>query len=650
MDNAKDGALERMFPKATVELKFGIERRSFALVAEGVDNGEILYRNEWIELRGRMEGLADGSRCLLHLTNLSRKSIRITRLRFPAEGGIGPFLEGFHPSRVAFLRNGYQSWSTARSYRISEKPLRPRFGLVSLATSNMANLPSNTPGELSSEMYSVITDLSDGRSMLVGQEPPFDQFFYIVLNVDRRGGSFFELIYDFGRQMLEPGERLDLDGIVFLYGTRPQVEQSYFHGIREATGYKAPERNLRGWCSWYQYYDKITPEILYRNLEALKRRGLDFDFFQIDDGYQSAVGDWLEQKPAFKGRMRELADAIRAAGMRPGIWFAPFAASSESELFRLHPEYVLKTEYGRFLKAGYNPIWKGYYYGLDVTHPRYAEYLREVVHTIVDDWGFEYLKCDFLFSACLRGAAHHELGLSRSRILKEGMRLIRAEAGDDTVIIGCGMPLSAGVGTVDAMRVGPDTGDFWIKLAGKLLRTGAMVGARNSLRNFMVRSPMHKRLWLNDPDCVMIRDTDTGLKPAERLAQMDAIALSGGLLMYSDDFSRLSDRAFADLALIDEVSDACFQGQAIAIDVMDRELPEIYYNTAGYVGFFNFRSRSRRRFELELLRAYEPELLALVDLRSGERVLPKDGEFDLGLMLRHASRIFRIERKSLPAE
>jgi alpha-galactosidase len=222
------------------------------------------------------------------------------------------------------------------------------------------------------------------------------------------------------------------------------------------------------------------------------------------------------------------------------------------------------------------------------------------------------------------------------------MRLIRAEAGESAVIIGCGMPLSAGVGTVDAMRVGPDTGDFWIRLAGKLLRTGAMVGARNSLRNFMVRSPMHKRLWLNDPDCVMIRDTDTGLKPGERLAQMDAIALSGGILMFSDDFSTLSERALADLSLIERVSADCFAGQAIAIDVMEREMPEIYYNTSGYVGFFNFYGPSRRRFDLTKLRRYEPALERLVDVRTGESLAPGT-ELLLEGMPRRGSRLFRIE-------
>ena len=469
----------------------------------------------------------------------------------------------------------------------------------------MANLPSNTPGDLSSEMYSVITDLVDGRSMLVGQEPPFNQFFYIRLIVRRHGGgSFFELTYDFGRQMIEPGESLALDGIVFLFGSRPEVEQSYFQGIGERIRYKPPLRNHRGWSSWYQYHNKIDPDVLYRNLNAIRSRKLGFDFFLVDDGWQAAVGDWLEQSPAFKGRMREIADKVRSAGMRPGLWFAPFTAARNSELFRLHPEYLLKDEYGKLLKAGYNPTWKCFYYGLNITHPRFAEYLREIIRTIVKDWGFEYLKCDFLFSACLRGAAHHELRLSRSMVLKSGMRLIRQVAGEDVVILGCGMPLSAGIGLVDTMRVGPDTGNFWIKLSGKLLRTGAMVGTRNSLRNFMVRSPMHKRLWLNDPDCVMVRDTDTRLTPAERTTQLDAIAVSGGLLTYSDDFTALPERSFRDLALIDSVSKECFQGRAIAIDVMNGEMPEIFFNTAGYVVFFNFRAGANRHFDISALRRY----------------------------------------------
>lgn len=643
------GSLARLFPKVRIELKSGIERLSFGLEPlpdEDEDEDVIHYRNEYVELRGRRRDVDGGSHYAMKLTNVSKSSIRVTRLRLPAENGLGSFLAGTDPKRVSFLRNGYQSWSTARSYRLSDKPLRPRLKIISVVTSNMANLPSNTPGMLSSEMYSIVQDLDSGDSWLVGQLAPFDQFFYVILNVDMKGrGSFVELIYDFGRQMIEPGMSIDLDGIIFLSGSRPEVEQAYFMGIREQTGYEEPARNLKGWCSWYQYYDRITPEILYRNLEELRNRGMRFDFFQIDDGYQADVGDWLEQRLAFDGRMKELADAVRSAGMKPGLWLAPFSAAARSDLARVHPEYLLKDERGRKLKAGYNPIWGGTYYGLDVTHPRCAEYVRRVVDTMVNEWGFAYLKCDFLFSACLRGAAHHELELSRAQVLKAGMRIVREAAGEGTAIIGCGMPLSAGIGLVDAMRVGPDTGGFWIHYSSKLLRTGSMMGVRNSLRNFMVRSPMHRRLWLNDPDCLMIRDGGTKLSPAERRSQIDAIILSGGILMYSDDMSTLSPQALADIPHTERLSDECFSGRAIAIDLMQSELPEIYYNTAGYVGFFNFRGRGCvRRYGIEGLLRYEPRIAALVDVRTGESLLATS---ELALELpRHGSRLFRIERSA----
>lgn len=644
MSHRNYAKVSKIFPMAKVELKFGIERKRFSLKLSELSEDDITYSNEWIEVKSHREHHDNDTIYSLSVKNLTNRHIRITRLRFPASDGIGPFFKKLNPKNISFLRNGYQSWSTARTYRISDKPLRPRFKLMSLATSNMANLPSNIPGMLSSEMYSVMMNLESREAILVGQLPPFNQFFYIILNISTRSkNSFFELIYDFGRQLLEPGKELQLDGIIFMNGTRMEVEQTYFHKIRKKTGYSAPSSNLHGWCSWYQYYNKITPEILYKNIKAIKKIKPELDFFQIDDGYERAVGDWLVQKPVFDGKMKEIAQAVKEAGLKPGIWLAPFSAAGQSELFKMHPEYILKNESGKMIKASYNPFWKCYYYGVDVSLPHYADYLREVIDTYVNDWGFEYLKCDFLFTACLRGAVHHDLSLSRASILKSGMNIIRSVAGPETQIIGCGMPLSAGIGSVDAMRVGPDTGDYWINPTAGFVRTGCMFGVRNSMRNFMVRSPMHKRLWLNDPDCIMIRDKGTGLTPGERLAQMDAIAISGGFLLYSDDFTTLSERALRDMDLIEKVSKECYRGQAIAIDVMAREMPEIYFNTSGYLGLFNFYGRkSTRYFDLTPLKSYSRGCTTIIDLRNGERI-PISEKTTVNNMLRRGSRLFKLE-------
>ena len=611
-----------------IQLKTGILRKTVPLERQVTGRrGHLTCRNEFVELKGRWEELEEnGSTLALKLTNVSSESIRITRLTFPTENGLNAFLGEFDPNNISFMRNGYQSWSTARSYRVREKPLRPWLLLVSRASSNLANLPSNHPGILSSEMYSVIADNKQGQSFLIGQGASFRQFFYIKLNLYRAKSraSHVELQYDFGRKMVEPGESIELDLIVMMKGMTHSIVTRYFEHLKRQMKISIPAAPYRGWCSWYYYYNKITPDIILRNLEAIRRHRLDIDFIQIDDGYQRRVGDWLDLNEPFAGRMRELTDAIKDAGYQPGLWLAPFAAERNSELFRLHPEYLFRSEYGRRIVAGYAPFWKGHlYYGLDVTNPRFAEYLRKVIRTMVHDWGFTYLKCDFMFAGALREAESKDITLSRAEILRRGMQIIREGAERDVIIVGCGMPLSTGIGVVDAMRIGPDTGPYWIERPKKLLRTGAMVGVRNSVRNFMVRSYMNKNLWLNDPDCLMLRQKKTSLSPRERMTQINAIILSGGLLLYSDDFTRIPDELMAEIRTINRLNAECFQGSAIPVDMMEREMPEIYYNTSGYLGIFNHGERTATKsFMLDALpvEPLQPISYPLVDVWSGEAI------------------------------
>jgi alpha-galactosidase len=634
----------RLFPRATIELKSGATRASHPL--EPIEHDRhVGYSNEFVALHIERADRGGATHYRLKLKNLRTKSLRITRLRFPGWRGLDDLLDNYNPARISFFRNGHQSWSTSRSYRMTEKPLRPRLRLVSLVTSNLANLPSNSPGVLSSEMYTVVSDLDDDQSILVGQCEPFNQFVYILLHLhpERPHSSFFEIVYDFGRKVLAPGQEIELDGLLFLSGDSCAIVGEYFSLLSPLRRPALKERV--GWSSWYQYYDKINPALLLNNLRLLKESGLKADFFQIDDGWQEAVGDWLSERGAFKGRMAELADAIRKAGYTPGLWLAPFALSPRSRLFKEHPEYILRDSGGSPLVAGYNPVWKGLYYGLDLTHPRCREYIAEFIHKAAREWGYSYLKCDFLFAACLRGANHHDIGLSRAEILKSGMALIREAAGSDVGILGCGMPLSAGIGGVEAMRIGPDTGDFWIRPESFLLRTGAMVGLRNSLRAALTRAPMHGALWVNDPDCVLARARGTRLSAAERSAQFDVVALSGGLVTISDDLSLLSATDFKELARLIELSEICSRGRVIALDAMDRELPEQFYNSSGYIGFFNWGpARKRSSYSLSRLKKLEPGLAALVDVRSGRRYDAGEAHIELGPMPKRGSILMRIER------
>ncbi len=646
----------------SIQIKEGVLRRLVPLNRhETTHRGILRYSNELAELDGQWSNISEiGSVLKFRLTNISEDSIRIARLIFPTESGLDTFISDFDPQAVSFLRNGYQSWSTSRSYRMSEKPLRPYLQIVSLASSNLANLPSNIPGILSSDMYSCITDKRKRESFFIGQGPPFNQFFYIRLNVRRREGakSYFEIVFDFGRKLLRSQESIELDAVYMMKAETEGLLHNYFPLIGKKMGIRLPEKHIRGWCSWYYYFNRITPDDILKNVEVVRQKKLPLDMIQIDDGYQQNIGDWLTLKPEFKGKMKMTADAIREAGYIPGIWLAPFIADRKSHLVKIHPDYILRNEHGGKLLAGLNVAWPGkFYYGLDITNPRFEEYIRKVIRVIVHTWGYTFLKCDFLFGGCLRGGSHKELTLSRAEVLKRGMNIIREEAGDETLILGCGMPLSPGIGTVDLMRIGPDTGPFWIHRSMKLLRTGSMVGVRGSIRNVFVRSAMQRNLWINDPDCLMLRRSRTKLNETERMFQINAIILSGGPLLISDDLSKLAEADFEELIKIEELSTACSTGRQIIPDLMDSEIPRQCYNTAGYLGVFNpserkrtitidvfhFRSSDRDAHARDPLQS-DHHFNYLVDVWTGETFsIPTSGRLSFENLPKHSSRLFKVQ-------
>lgn len=634
----------------SVQLKFGIKRKVFPLTKKfSSDRSKLTYVNQYVELTGKWDNSpAFGSRLSLKIKNTSKELIKICRLVFPTENGLDDFLSTFKYKDISFFRNGYQSWSTTRSYRLIDKPLRPWLQIVSLTSSNMSNLPSNTPGNLSSEMYSVITNTENNESFLVGQSSPFSYLFYIRMisyMMDRKK-SHFELVFDFGRKMLGPGKSITLDPIVMGKGETINLQRAYFDYVGNKVKTRKFKQNLKGWSTWYYYFDKISPGVIYENVEAIKKYDLPIDLIQVDDGYQTFVGDWLDLKKPFEGEMKRIADFIKSHGFEAGLWIAPFIVDPKSKLAQNYPNYILRNDNGKRILDGYNPMWPGkFYYSLDITNPRVEEYIRKVIRTIVHEWGFTYLKLDFLFGASMRGGNHAEMQLSRSEVLRKGIDIIRDEAGSKVILAGCGMPISGGIGTVDIMRVGPDTAPFWRKWLGSFFQTGAMLGARNSIRNFMARSYMHKKIWLNDPDCLMLRKTKTKLTLDERRSQINAIIISGGILMTSDNFTELGEGIIDELRMIIELNEECFKGDAIPLDQMDREMPFFYYNTAGFLGVFNF---CRKKMDVTLDTGkydfFKGKPLKLTEVWTNETYTAEAGSsLIFPAMKRHSSYLFKIE-------
>jgi alpha-galactosidase len=275
--------------------------------------------------------------------------------------------------------------------------------------------------------------------------------------------------------------------------------------------------NPVGWCSWYHYFGRLGwPDVL-ENLEtaAADRTSFPFDVFQVDDGYQTDIGDWLTAKPGYPG-VDGLAGAIKKRGFRAGIWAAPFSASATSRLFDRHPDWMVAGEDGRP-----KPCYQGWgqtIYALDTTHPEVLDWLASTFGSLRRA-GFSYLKIDFLFAAAMSG--RRRKSVTPVQAYREGLLVVRRACGRDYVL-GCGAPLLPSVGLVDGMRIGEDTAPYW-----KTKPSGFQgPNAYFSLKNALMRQFMHRTFWLNDPDCLLLRDREIELSREER----ELYALTSGAL------------------------------------------------------------------------------------------------------------------------
>ena len=79
-------------------------------------------------------------------------------------------------------------------------------------------------------------------------------------------------------------------------------------------------------CTWYYYGLTVSYEDVITNLNRMKQLKLPFDVFHIDEGWEKTFGEW-EPNEKFPVPMKEVAEQIKEAGYRPGIWTSPFVTS-----------------------------------------------------------------------------------------------------------------------------------------------------------------------------------------------------------------------------------------------------------------------------------------------------------------------------------
>lgn len=442
--------------------------------------------------------------------------------------------------------NGYQSWSPTGMRHIGVDP-DPSPTTTHDAIRGVYHADPHATSVLRSELVTVI-DLDTGApSIAIGFDGALDHDG--TIRVEREDDGLLVTVEAWlGGVELAPRETRVLHAVRMEQGDDPSLLLEAWAGrIGDSQRARIAAPYRVGWCSWYQYFDEITEATLRENLA----RAVDwpFDVFQLDDGYQRAIGDWLTTGARFPSDLASIADAIRDAGLTPGIWLAPFLAHTESQTGRVHSEWFARErDHDRRLVGMTNDHWGGVVHILDTTHPEVLEHLETTAAALVDA-GFAYLKLDFTYAPSLPGRFHDASRTPAQRV-RSGYDAIRRGTGEDAFLLGCGAPLGPCVGVVDGMRIGPDVAPRWQPEPTGIGYENAAPAVVNAWRSTLARSFMHRKLWLNDPDCLMLRREQTELTaPAVRTWAL-AVGTSGGMPIISDELALLGANA---RILLDEV-------------------------------------------------------------------------------------------------
>ncbi|MBW1710133.1 MAG: alpha-galactosidase [Deltaproteobacteria bacterium] len=440
--------------------------------------------------------------------------------------------------RFQIFQHGYQSWTPTQAVPAISIQQYPRVKSFALMNHYVDSSFWGRKDGIISALFTMLRRINEPAAALFGftaQKKGYGELFLQNRQSPRLTGQL-----DYGGKRLEPGETLPGERFAIFYDEAKTVLERFTAELGCQMDARLAEKSLTGWCSWYEFYTRVTEENIFQSTSVLAEHPeLNVDVVQLDDGYQTAIGDWRSLNKKFPSGLKALTEEVHRRGYKAGIWLAPFFASSKSSLFKEHPEWFLKNEKNKPVYCGLNPSWQARLYALDLTHPEVRTWLKSTFEAFVKD-GFDYFKVDFLFAG-LRAGKRHDDSYSPVEAYRLGLSIIREAIGENGFLLGCGAPIGPSVGFVDAMRVSEDVKEIWeSRFMGWLGRGCGVPTAKGSLRNNVYRYFTHRRLWLNDPDCVLIRDKNTRLFANEVQTLITVFGLTGGMLFLSDDLTTLN--------------------------------------------------------------------------------------------------------------
>jgi hypothetical protein len=338
---------------------------------------------------------------------------------------------------------------------------------------------------------------------------------------------------------VKPGDNLQSERLVFGVGRDHHHQlETYGRLIRQIYHARVNAPAVMGWWSWTAYYYGLTEGAALTNAQWLAEhlKPLGFNFFHLDEGYQYARGEYTTPDgKLFPHGVAALEGKVRALGLTPGIWTAPFEVSERSSIYKRHPNWLVHNAGGKLIHLGWANEHHDRLYVLDTTNPGAQEFLRNTYESLVKKWGMRYIKLDFMDDSSVEGYRYrpNTTAMQAQRI---GLEIIRKAVGEDVLLDKDGSAMLTPVGFVDYGRIAQDTGHTF-------------TATKEAAPALAARYYMNRNFFVDDPDAFTV-STQTipdhkwngGKIPLtldEAKVSIALSAVSGGMLEIGDDLPTL---------------------------------------------------------------------------------------------------------------
>jgi alpha-galactosidase len=354
---------------------------------------------------------------------------------------------------------------------------------------------------------------------------------------------------------IKPGETIQFEKIVVETGSNWQdMLYAYSDQIAKVQNIQPKKINqFKGWSTWDYYGQRFNDKDIAMNIKLLKELKVDANMIQIDGGWWKLRGDYLDSRTDIAGGMQGVAQLISDNGYTPGIHLDGFRAEKASEVYKSHPDWFLKDQNGETFYSETkrpNRIEQSVYF--DYSNPAARDYIKNVLKTIREKWGYKYFKIDFMWYGLNKDIfeVQQKLGLNEIRAYDPTMTSIeRTRAGLKAMregiasgyFLGCSSMFGTTFGIVDGLRAGPDIDPKFEAFSNRSLHNAGGF----YLNKTLVQTDADYLVLRSKEDEEAERAWDVGRKFGGNLtldeAKMwsDYVSLFGGIKISSDNLNVL---------------------------------------------------------------------------------------------------------------